>query len=455
MPYSTPSTSRTTASLYQANLFDIFTGRHKYPSRSPIESQDRLSDIDSEDERPSNLPTPPRPLLVVDTDRHSLSSQSQSPSSVNQTSKVCAPNAAHPSPTVLSNGKPLKSSFKRRLSFPPIPSPSLERPGVHRRRTSDPSPQPFEREESQTTAPPKTVHFESKLETVCFFRESAEASALLARNTSPPPPPTSFLIPLRYVINTAESDPIPSPAFSPSQEVIIEDVHMEELTMKGSVIIRNIAYEKAVAVLFTIDDWQTRSEVVGHYSASLSSLPSSITSESSVAGEWDRFNFSIHLDHQTLTLASRTMYVTARFSAAGGEWWDNNRGNNYCIHFSQVSDLLPTPALPLKTDATLECQLNSFSKDMHRKKCGEAKTAEPHPYSAYQVKWTPYTASLIPLSYSSDDSDDDDSSPVTPECAIISTHDIGYPRASAPTQDKYSPSFGLSSGSSLIDCNFV
>ncbi|KAF9043845.1 hypothetical protein BDZ89DRAFT_1059318 [Hymenopellis radicata] len=441
MPYSTPSTSRTTASLYQANLFDIFSGRHKYPSRN------------SEDEPPSNLPTPPRPLLV-DTGRHSLSPQSQSPSSVNQTSKVCAPNAAHPSPTVLSNGKPLKSSFKRRLSFPPTPSPSLERPRVHRRRASDPSPQPFEREESQTTAPPKTVHFESKLETVCFFRESAKPSALLARNTSPPPPPTSFLIPLYYVINTAESDPIPSPAFSPSQEVIIEDVHMEELTMKGSVVVRNIAYEKVVAVLFTMDDWQTRSEVVGHYSASLSSLPSSIASESSVAGEWDRFNFSIRLDHHALTLASRTMYLTARFSAAGGEWWDNNRGKNYCIHFSQVSDLLPSPALPLKTDAALECQLNSSSKDMHRKKCGEAETAEPHPYPAHQVKWTPYTASLVPpLSYSSDD-DDDDSSPVTPECAIVSTRDtLALARPRRINLRRHSLGYRLAP--SLIDCNSV
>ncbi|KAF8906673.1 putative phosphatase regulatory subunit-domain-containing protein [Mucidula mucida] len=165
---------------------------------------------------------------------------------------------------------------------------------------------------------------------------------------------------------------------------------MEEMTMKGSIVVRNYAYEKAVAVLFTMDDWQTRSEVVARYSASLPSTE----------GEWDRFDFSIHLDHQALSLASRTMYLAARFSAAGGEWWDNNCGKNYCIRFSQVNDLPPSP---------LECPLKCRR---HRKKCGEAT----NPLPALQVKWTPYTASLVPpLSYSSDDDDGDDSSPVTPE----------------------------------------
>ncbi len=298
MPYSTPSTSssRTAASLYQANLFDV---NRKNPR---VEPQDRLSDIDSEDEPPPSHPsTPPRPLLVVDT---ALSPQSQSSFPVNQIPTACP---AHPSPLV----KPLKSSFKRRLSFPPALPP---RPAVHR-RASDPSPPPFERE---PTASPKAVHFrESKLETVCFFRETAKPSALLTRS---PPPPTPC-----YVINTAGSDPIPNPSPASQGVVIIEDVHMEEMTMKGSIVVRNYAYEKAVAVLFTMDDWQTRSEVVARYSASLPSTE----------GEWDRFGFSIHLDHQALSLASRTMYLAARFSAAGGEWWDNNCGKNYCIRFSQ------------------------------------------------------------------------------------------------------------------------
>ena len=41
----------------------------------------------------------------------------------------------------------------------------------------------------------------------------------------------------------------------------------------GSVLVRNVAYNKTVAIRFTLDDWQTTSEVTAHYVSSLPSLP--------------------------------------------------------------------------------------------------------------------------------------------------------------------------------------
>lgn len=223
-------------------------------------------------------------------------------------------------PIILSNGKPLKPSLKSSLSSPNIAD--LPRAASkHLRAQSAPS----------TPAGPKNVHFAEKdagLESVRVFSRSGKPASLskppgeeteteteaegssIGQNSFPFPSVSSDS-PLH------EIDPSPSrtsaiPARDPSPYA---NVHLETLSLprtrslalRGTVLVRNIHFEKRVAVRFTLDDWQTTSEVTCKHVVSLPSLPPPFPQEhrtlgdlvASIAGgqarsdekipSWDRF----------------------------------------------------------------------------------------------------------------------------------------------------------------------
>ncbi|KAH9486053.1 hypothetical protein JR316_0000117 [Psilocybe cubensis] len=124
------------------------------------------------------------------------------------------------------------------------------------------------------------------------------------------------------------------------------------LTLTGTILVRNLAYRKTVAIRFTMDEWHTTNDVLAVYECSLKGLPerfwatrgntkvglpwglegdSGIVGTSSGNGEggrqrevgekgkegWDRFRFSISLeDYASLgTLEGRTMWFVARYTA--------------------------------------------------------------------------------------------------------------------------------------------
>ncbi|TFK32114.1 hypothetical protein BDQ12DRAFT_728944 [Crucibulum laeve] len=137
------------------------------------------------------------------------------------------------------------------------------------------------------------------------------------------------------------------------------------LALTGTLLVRNLAYEKHVAVRFTLDDWQTTSEVSAHHVISLPCLPASFPSTSlpgshahntsgDLAGDladaagraqeashpaWDRFSFNIKLEDYRPSLLTRTMWLVARYTSGSGggqqEWWDNNKGGNYRVGFKE------------------------------------------------------------------------------------------------------------------------
>ncbi|KAH6911016.1 hypothetical protein BKA70DRAFT_1423771 [Coprinopsis sp. MPI-PUGE-AT-0042] len=115
--------------------------------------------------------------------------------------------------------------------------------------------------------------------------------------------------------------------------------------LEGTLLVRNVAYEKHVSVRFTLDDWHTTSEVKAAYRESLGSLPdkwrswvlgdrsSSTPSSPSTSSEdkipaappagsnpqWDRFSFSINLSDYARgrSLSSRTLWLVARYAVPG------------------------------------------------------------------------------------------------------------------------------------------
>ncbi|PWN28964.1 hypothetical protein BDZ90DRAFT_135472 [Jaminaea rosea] len=130
-----------------------------------------------------------------------------------------------------------------------------------------------------------------------------------------------------------------SARLSVDKEIFLERIYLADdlRSVKGTVRVRNIAFEKWVAVRFTLDDWVTVNEVSADYAESVKD------------GESDRFTFSIKLNellnwprgaggHET-----KTMFLCLRYRTGGNaEFWDNNDGLNYQLDFRK-RQLPPTP----------------------------------------------------------------------------------------------------------------
>jgi len=118
-----------------------------------------------------------------------------------------------------------------------------------------------------------------------------------------------------------------SAKLSVERNVFLERVFLSDdlRSVKGTVQVRNMAFEKWVAVRFTLDNWATACEVSAEYTESIK------------GGKSDRFTFSIKLNEMLLWTRgqqeTKTMLLCLRYNAAGEEFWDNNEGENYQLDF--------------------------------------------------------------------------------------------------------------------------
>ncbi|KAL7424875.1 hypothetical protein Q5752_000561 [Cryptotrichosporon argae] len=113
------------------------------------------------------------------------------------------------------------------------------------------------------------------------------------------------------------------------------------LTMHGTVVVRNIAFSKWVAVRFTLDNWQTVSEVSGQH---VMHIPAQATGDEG----WDRFAFSIKLEDYKRNIDERELHLCVRYTAEGTEHWDSNNGRNYSFTFKRAAPR-QRPARPVNT----------------------------------------------------------------------------------------------------------
>ncbi|WWC65672.1 uncharacterized protein I303_108293 [Kwoniella dejecticola CBS 10117] len=118
------------------------------------------------------------------------------------------------------------------------------------------------------------------------------------------------------------------------ENVMLERAELQSslgpLCMRGSVIVRNVAFQKWVAVRFTLDHWQTVSEVSGTH---VCHIPAATTGDEG----WDRFSFSIKLEDYKRKLDERQLMLCVHFSVDGQDWWDANDGMNYNFTFKKTS----------------------------------------------------------------------------------------------------------------------
>ncbi|KAG8933543.1 hypothetical protein FRC02_011654 [Tulasnella sp. 418] len=138
------------------------------------------------------------------------------------------------------------------------------------------------------------------------------------------------------------------------------DVKMESLVLsddgkclKGSVVVKNLAFDKWVAARFTLDWWQTTSEVTGRYVESVSRTPSPHSALDAPTTH-DRFTFMIKLDDVLAKIEEKTMFIAIRYCAAGKEMWDNNLHRNYQVLFERVKgSTVSGPGSPTKNGAKI------------------------------------------------------------------------------------------------------
>ncbi|KAJ3574439.1 hypothetical protein NP233_g1773 [Leucocoprinus birnbaumii] len=181
---------------------------------------------------------------------------------------------------------------------------------------------------------------------------------------------------IQYEIDEAESSTVPMKNPPPYANTYLESLTYSPKStsgapqsLSGTLLVRNLAYEKQVAVRFTMDDWQTTSEVSARHATSLHTLPTEFMSSSSLTygdvaqalsdggvPQWDRFRFMIRLEDYAANLSKRKMFLVIRYIAKPStgpiESWDNNKGRNYKIVFKQV--LQPTPSASTTTTPSVQ-----------------------------------------------------------------------------------------------------
>jgi hypothetical protein len=113
--------------------------------------------------------------------------------------------------------------------------------------------------------------------------------------------------------------------------VLLELVLSEDsMGIRGRVRVKNIAFEKRLAVRFTFDLWQTTSEVTAKYMESVED------------NAFDIFGFIIRLNDIMASIEAKTLFLALRYTVAGKEIWDNNGGENYLAMFTRSKVQPPT-----------------------------------------------------------------------------------------------------------------
>ncbi|KAF9060709.1 putative phosphatase regulatory subunit-domain-containing protein [Rhodocollybia butyracea] len=182
--------------------------------------------------------------------------------------------------------------------------------------------------EPATPTVPKAVKFDSRLEHVKLFL--AEQRPLAVSRDGSPTDDTSgtesdfpsFIFGKSKALKMTLANMPPS--LNLNTDIVLEEMKLslDGLSIVGRIRVRNVSFQKWVAVRFTFDDWQTTSEVTAKYIESTSP-------------EFDVFGFTIRLTDLIARIEEKTLIVALRYNVDGREIWDNNFGRNYVVKFSK------------------------------------------------------------------------------------------------------------------------
>ncbi|KAJ2812211.1 protein phosphatase 1, regulatory subunit, partial [Coemansia furcata] len=143
-----------------------------------------------------------------------------------------------------------------------------------------------------------------------------------------------------------------------SAPVVLESVKLTGLALTGCIKVHNLAYEKAVTVRLTRDDWKTAEDVPATY---LRSIVGADRRRSGV----DRFAFTIHC---ASIAVPTTISMCVRYQVGGQEHWDNNKGANY-------SFILTPTAVANATTTVSSTKVRAFTRGFDAPSSRSIKTA--------------------------------------------------------------------------------
>ncbi|KAK6341210.1 hypothetical protein TWF696_008296 [Orbilia brochopaga] len=224
------------------------------------------------------------------------------------------------SPDIEDDAYRIASPMVRKKSGELVKS-SLKSPNLKRRPSSMPS----------TPTYPKVVHFDAHLEHVRHFIHSERPTAVSAGSS-----------PVESNMDTDSEYPFPSdeppfeweiglPNFPDRVDrsgavVRVEKVALshDKKALLGTVAVANISFQKLVVARFTLDYWQTTSEVSAEYT-------NDIRRRHNDDG-LDRFTFKIKLEDMA-NLENKTLFFCVRYRVDQQEYWDNNNSINYQVDF--------------------------------------------------------------------------------------------------------------------------
>lgn len=111
--------------------------------------------------------------------------------------------------------------------------------------------------------------------------------------------------------------------------VLLENAVVEDpiaLAVRGTVRVRNVDFHKSVYIRYSMDRWKSFTEIGASYV------------ENSCDGFSDRFTFLIYAN---MLPVGRRLEFAIRFHARGYQYWDSNKGNNYCFQCMPVTNSAP------------------------------------------------------------------------------------------------------------------
>lgn len=178
----------------------------------------------------------------------------------------------------------------------------------------------------------KTLSFAHLIEKVCHFSQSRPANSLETDilfvkdcgDTSLPSVSSSFLIPNKWAIKSQSLQ-----RSSKSSIVVLDSLRLlQSKSLRISVLVKNITYEKRVSVRYTMDEWATFKDGNASFQSPMDHMASSA---------YDRFILTIDLNKEELGLENNAkMEFSIRYEAEGSVYWANNEEENYKVCFNWI-----------------------------------------------------------------------------------------------------------------------